>query len=94
MENYKEQQIGNVNNVCYLGTGHATIMDFSLGQDKIQIKGNLTDGYSIQAGDWNNNNVQVTGIFYKGNLIGVIRDTNLINANPNQVFFPALPVPQ
>lgn len=69
-------------------------MDFSLGQDKIQIKGNLTDGYSIQAGDWNNNNVQVTGIFYKGNLIGVIRDTNLINANPNQVFFPALPVPQ
>lgn len=34
-------------------------MDFSLAQqDKIQIKGNLTDGYCLQAGDWNNNNVQ------------------------------------
>ncbi|MGL5065994.1 MAG: calcium-binding protein [Microcoleus sp.] len=86
--------LGNVNNVYYLGTGHATMIDFSLAQqDKIQIKGNLTDGYSLQAGDWNNNNVQDTGIFHNGNLIGVVRDNNLINVNPNQVFLSAPPIP-
>jgi Ca2+-binding RTX toxin-like protein len=86
--------LGNVNNVYYLGTGHATIMDFNLAQqDKIQIKGNLTDGYSLQVGDWNNNSVQDTGIFHNGNLIGVVRDANLINANPNQVFLSAPPIP-
>ncbi len=86
--------LGNVDNVYYLGTGYATITDFSLGQDKIQIKGNLADGYSLKAGDWNGNNVQDTGIFYKDNLIGVVRDTNLTNTNPNQVFLSAPPIPQ
>lgn len=86
--------LGNVNNVYYLGTGHATITDFSLGQDKIQIKGNLADGYSLKTGDWNGNNVQDTGIFYKDNLIGVVQSTNLTNVNPNQVFLSAPPIPQ
>jgi len=86
--------LGNVNNVYYLGTGHATITDFTLGIDKIQIKGKLADGYSLKAGDWNGNQAQDTGIFYKDNLIGVVQDTNLINVNPNQVFFSAPPIPQ
>lgn len=85
--------LGNVNNVYYLGTGHATITDFVLGQDKIQIKGNLADGYSLQAGNWSGDKAQDTGIFYKQNLIGVVRDTNLSNVNPNQVFFSAPPIP-
>ncbi|MEG4323379.1 MULTISPECIES: calcium-binding protein [unclassified Microcoleus] len=86
--------LGNVDNVYYLGTGYATITDFTLGTDKIQIKGNLADGYSLKAGDWNGNNVQDTGIFYKDNLIGVVRDKNLTNVNQNQVFLSAPPIPQ
>lgn len=86
--------LGNVNNVYYLGTGYATITDFTLGTDKIQIKGNLADGYSLKAGDWSNNKVQDTGIFYKDNLIGVVLETNLTNVNPNQVFLSAPPIPQ
>jgi Ca2+-binding RTX toxin-like protein len=83
--------LGNSNSIYYLGTGYATITDFSLGEDKIQIKGNLANGYSLKAGDWNGNNVQDTGIFYKDNLIGVVRDKNLANVNPNQVFLSAPP---
>ena len=86
--------LGNVNSVYYLGTGHATITDFVLGQDKIQIKGKLADGYSLQAGNWSGDKAQDTGIFYKQNLIGVVEDTNLINVNQNQVFFSAPPIPQ
>ncbi len=86
--------LGNVNNVYYLGTGYATITDFSLGQDKIQIKGQVGDGYTLQTGDWSGNNVQDTGIFYKDNLIGVVLETNLTNVNPNQVFLSAPPIPQ
>ncbi|MEG3939561.1 calcium-binding protein [Microcoleus sp. S36b_A3] len=85
--------LGNVNNVYYLGTGYATITDFTLGQDKIQIKGNFADGYSLKVGEWNGNNVQDTGIFYKDNLIGVVQDQKLINVNPNLVFSSAPPVP-
>lgn len=86
--------LGNVDNVYYLGTGYATITDFSLGEDKIQIKGNLADGYSLKGGDWNGNNVQDTGIFYKNNLIGVVQDQKLMSVNPNQVFLSAHPIPQ
>ncbi|MEG4805920.1 calcium-binding protein [Microcoleus sp. F8-D3] len=86
--------LGNVNNVYYLGTGYATITDFSLGQDKIQIKGQVGDGYTLKTGDWSGNNVQDTGIFYKDNLIGVVLETNLTNVNPNQVFLSAPPIPQ
>ncbi|MEG3978264.1 calcium-binding protein, partial [Microcoleus sp. herbarium8] len=85
--------LGNVNNVYYLGTGYATITDFSVGEDKIQIKGNFADGYSLKGGDWNGNNVQDTGIFYKENLIGVVQDQKLFSVNPNKVFLSAPPVP-
>ncbi len=85
--------LGNVNNVYYLGTGYATITDFSLGEDKIQIKGNFADGYSLKGGDWNGNNVQDTGIFYKDNLIGVVQDQKLFSVNPNKVFLSAPSAP-
>ncbi len=86
--------LGNVvNNVYYLGTGYATITDFTLGQDKIQIKGTVADGYSLKVGDWNGNNVQDTGIFYKDNLIGVVPDQKLINVGRDLLFSSAPPVP-
>jgi Ca2+-binding RTX toxin-like protein len=85
--------LGGVSGVYYLGTGYATIMDFNLGQDVIQIQGNFAAGYSLQTGDWNGNGIQDTGISYNNNLIGVVRDTDLTGVNPNQVFFAAPPIP-
>jgi Ca2+-binding RTX toxin-like protein len=82
--------LGDVNSVYHLGNGYATITDFSLVQtDKIQIKGLLKDGYSLGLGNWEGGNVQDTGIFYKGDLIGVFQDQNITNLNPNQVFMTA-----
>jgi Ca2+-binding RTX toxin-like protein len=75
------------NSVYYLGNGYATITDFSLAQtDKIQIKGLIKDGYSIELGNWGGGNAQDTGIFYRRDLIGVVQDQNITNLNPNQVF--------
>jgi Ca2+-binding RTX toxin-like protein len=81
------------NSVYYLRNGYATITDFSLVQsDKIQIKGLLKDGYSLGLGNWEGSNVQDTGIFYKGDLIGVVQDQNITKLNPNQVFISASPI--
>ena len=78
------------NSVYYLGKGYATITDFSLVQtDKIQIKGLFQDGYSLELGNWRGSNAQDTGIFYRRDLIGVVQDQNITNANPNQVFLTA-----
>ena len=78
------------NSVYYLGKGYATITDFSLAQtDKIQIKGSIQDGYSLKLNNWGGGNAQDTGIFYKGDLIGVVQDQNITNVNPNQVFITA-----
>jgi Ca2+-binding RTX toxin-like protein len=85
--------LGNINNVYYLGTGHASITDFTLGTDKIQIKGQVGDGYTLKAKDWSGNEVLDTGIYYKGNLIGVVLETNLTNVNPNKVFSSAPSIP-
>jgi Ca2+-binding RTX toxin-like protein len=75
------------NSVYYLENGYATITDFSLDQtDKIQIKGLIQDGYSLELDNWGGSNAQDTGIFYKGDLIGVVQDQNITNLNPNQVF--------
>ncbi|MEG4293254.1 calcium-binding protein [Microcoleus sp. C2C3] len=75
-------------NVHYLGNGYATITDFSLAQtDQIHIKGQIADGYSLKLGNWEGSNAQDTGIFYKGDLIGVVQDQNITNLNQNQVFF-------
>ncbi|MEG3959747.1 hypothetical protein [Microcoleus sp. herbarium2] len=78
------------NSVYYLGNGYATITDFSLAQtDKIQIKSLFTDGYALGLGNWGGGNAQDTGIFYKGDLIGVVQDQNITNVNSNQVFMTA-----
>ena len=78
------------NSVYYLGKGYATMTDFSLVQtDKIQIKGLIQDGYLLKLGNWEGGNAQDTGIYYKGDLIGVVQDQNITNVNPNQVFMTA-----
>ena len=78
------------NSVYYLGNGYATITDFSLAQtDKIQIKGPIKDGYSLELGHWGGGNAQDTGIFYKDDLISVVQDQNITKLNPNQVFLTA-----
>jgi hypothetical protein len=82
--------LGDINSVYYLGNGYATITDFSLAQtDKIQIKDLIKDGYSLGLNNWGGSNAQDTGIFYKGDLIGVVQDQNITNLNPNQVFISA-----
>lgn len=86
--------LGNINNVYYLGNGYATITDFSLVQsDTIQIKGILADGYSLGLDNWGGSNAQDTGIFFNGNLIGVVQDVDLTNINPDTVFSSAPPIP-
>ena len=76
-----------VEGVYYLGNGYATITDFSFEEtDKIQIKGLIADGYSLELGNWEGSNAQDTGIFYLGDLIGVVQDRNSISLNQNQVF--------
>lgn len=82
--------LGDINSVYHLVQGYATITDFSLAQtDKIQIKGLIKDGYSLGLGNWGGGKAQDTGIFYKGDLIGVVQDQNITNLNQNQVFITA-----
>jgi Ca2+-binding RTX toxin-like protein len=82
--------LGDIQSVYYLGDGHAKITDFSLAQtDKIQIKGLFNYDYSLGLGNWGGGNAQDTGIFYKGDLIGVVQDQNITNVNQNQVFMTA-----
>jgi Ca2+-binding RTX toxin-like protein len=77
--------------VHYLGNGYATITDFSFDEtDQIQIIGTITDGYSLGLGNWEGSNAQDTGIFYQGDLIGVVQDQNIINLNQNQVFISVI----
>jgi len=84
--------LGDFSGVYYLGNGHATITDFSLGQgDIIQIKGKFADGYSVGLGNWGGAATQDTGIFFKGNLIGVVQDQNITNLSRDQVFAPPFP---
>jgi Ca2+-binding RTX toxin-like protein len=67
---------------------YATITDFNLGQDVIQVQGSTAD-YSFKLGNWEGNkNVPDTGIFFNGNLIGVVQDINLTKVNPNRVLVP------
>jgi Ca2+-binding RTX toxin-like protein len=82
--------LGDIQSVYYLGNGYATITDFSLAQtDKIQIKGLFNNDYFLGLGNWEGSNAQDTGIFYKGDLIGVVQDQNITNFNKNQVFLTA-----
>jgi Ca2+-binding RTX toxin-like protein len=84
--------LGDFSGVYYLGSGHATITDFSLAQgDVIQIKGKFADGYSLGVGNWGGAATQDTGIWFQGNLIGVVQDQNITNLSRDQVFDPPFP---
>jgi len=73
--------------VFYLGNGYATIRGFSLTQaDQIHIIGSIANGYSLELGNWGGSDTQDTGIFYQGDLIGVVQDKNITNVNQNEVF--------
>jgi Ca2+-binding RTX toxin-like protein len=73
--------------VYYLGNGYATITDFSFDEtDQIQIIGSIANGYSLELGNWGGSDTQDTGIFYQGDLIGVVQDKNITNVNQNEVF--------
>ncbi|MEG4804807.1 hypothetical protein QUB63_29680 [Microcoleus sp. ARI1-B5] len=81
---------GQYPSVYYLGNGYATITDFSLAQgDVIQITGNFAEGYSLGLNNWGGAATQDTGIFFKGDLIGVVQDQNITNLSPAQVFISA-----
>jgi Ca2+-binding RTX toxin-like protein len=77
--------LGDFSGVYYLGNGHATITDFSLAE------GDIADGYSVGLGNWGGAATQDTGIFFKGNLIGVVQDQNITNLSRDQVFAPPFP---
>jgi Ca2+-binding RTX toxin-like protein len=82
---------GYDNDVIYGGAGKDTIDGFD-GDDYLTggtnndvLYGN--GGYDLL--DGGSGNAQDTGIFYKGDLIGVVQDKNITNLNPNQVFISA-----
>jgi hypothetical protein len=47
---------------------------------------NFADGYSLGLNNWGGAATQDTGIFFKGDLIGVVQDQNITNLSPAQVF--------
>ncbi|MEG4281842.1 calcium-binding protein [Microcoleus sp. A006_D1] len=80
-----------VNSIDYLGAGYATITDFNKVQgDKIQLLdlGSDNNQYSLGAGNWQGSNAPDTGIFYKGDLIGVVQDTTNVSFQKDFTFVP------
>ncbi len=69
-------------NINYLGTGHATITDFSLEQgDKINLYSSA-DLYNLQLGSFGGSgSIQDTAIYSGTDLVGVVHDANLIGTN-------------
>ncbi|MGF1513629.1 MAG: calcium-binding protein [Elainellaceae cyanobacterium] len=62
----------------YTQAGYATITDFSRAAgDKIQITSN--NGYYLGTGNWRGTAQTDTGIFYRGNLIGVVQDNTQVS---------------
>lgn len=76
----------------YLGNGYATITDFSrLQGDKIQlVDAGLGDknNYSLGTNNWGGTSALDTGIFYKGNLIGVVHDVTNMSFASDFTFVP------
>jgi len=79
------------NSIQYLGSGYATITDFNTVQgDKIELL-DLVDSnnqYSLGAGNWQGTNALDTGVFYKGDLIGVVQDTTNVSFQKDFTFVP------
>lgn len=76
----------------YSGLGYATITDFNKAEaDKIQ----LTDygfgdksNYTLGTGNWGGSNALDTGIYYKGDLIGVVQDLTNMSFASDFTFVP------
>ncbi|AFY47541.1 putative calcium-binding protein [Nostoc sp. PCC 7524] len=80
--------VGSGNGVQYTGLGYATITDFSRAEgDKIQLL-YLPDNnqYSLGSGNWGGSSALDTGIFYNGDLIGVVRDTTTVSLQQDFTF--------
>jgi Ca2+-binding RTX toxin-like protein len=85
--------VGSPNNniIQYLGAGYATITDFNKVQgDKIQLLDLVESNnqYSLGSGNWQGSNAPDTGIFYKGDLIGVVQDTTNVSFQKDFTFVP------
>jgi serralysin len=64
-----------------LGTGSATITDFSIADgDKIQLRGSA-DLYNFQLQNLGGSSSQDTAIYYGTDLIGVAQDVNVIGTD-------------
>ncbi|NJK70237.1 MAG: calcium-binding protein [Microcoleus sp. CSU_2_2] len=77
--------------INYLGAGYATITDFKKVEgDKIQLLDLESDNnqYSLGAGNWQGSNALDTGVFYKGDLIGVVQDTTNVSFQKDFTFVP------
>ena len=77
------------NSPYYLGAGYATITDFNKVQgDKIQLLdlGSNNIQYSLGSGNWQGGNALDTGVFYKGDLIGVVQDTTNVSFQQDFTF--------
>lgn len=55
------------------GESYAIITDFNYRQDKFQVFGSASD-YSLIPGNWSGSSALDTGIYYQGDLIGVVQD--------------------
>jgi len=65
-------------NPYYLGLGFATLTDFDRTEgDRIVISDN--SGYSLGTGNWGGSSQDDTGIYYNGDLIGVVQDTTQVH---------------
>ncbi len=74
----------------YLGSGFARITDFNkLENDKIQVKSygtNNANNYSLGTGNWGGSSALDTGIYFQGDLIGVVQDNTNISLGSDFTF--------
>lgn len=74
------------NYVQYYGSGYATITDFSrIEGDEIQLAG-AAGLYSLGSANWGGSSAMDTGIYYNGDLIGVVRDTTTVSIQQDFTF--------
>lgn len=66
--------LGDSSGAFYVGSGHATIINFEYGEgDKFQVYGSEND-YSLGTGNWSGSGALDTGIYYQNHLIAVVQD--------------------
>jgi Ca2+-binding RTX toxin-like protein len=83
--------VGRNNSIQYLGSGYVTITDFKTVEgDKIELLDLVytNNEYSLSTGQWEGSNALDTGIFYKGDLIGVVQDTTNVSFQKDFTFVP------